>query len=85
MPTDSSRNELENLEARVELLENEITAQVPPTFDPKDYRLGYHVTTGFLLGLFGACMSLLANVIGSVYLSELTGEAQHPLRTCLQM
>jgi hypothetical protein len=80
MTTDPFHDQLENLKARVELLENEMAAQVPLTFEPKNYRLGYYVTAGFLLGLFGACTSLLANVIGSVYLSAVTGEPQHPLR-----
>ena len=80
MATGFNRDDLKNLEVRVEQLENEMAAQVPLTFGPKDYRLGYYATTGFLLGSFGACTSLLANVIGSVYLSHFTGEAQHPLR-----
>lgn len=80
MSTDELRRELEQLKARVAELENEVIADVPLSFAPKEYYLGYYATTGFLLGFLGACTSLLANVIGSVVMSQFTGEAQHPLR-----
>src|SRR5690348_7262957 len=81
MTTDALREELEKLKARVEQLEAEIAEPGPPEiFEPKGYYFGYYATTGFLLGFLGACTSLLANVIGSVAWSQVTGQAQHPLK-----
>ncbi len=79
MTNDPVRDELDRLKARVELLENAMVDEVPLSFEPKDYYLGYYATTGFLLGFLGACTSLLANVVGSVFWSQVTGKAQHPL------
>jgi len=80
MTTDELRAELDKLKSRVEQLENEVAEDVPLSFAPKDYYFGYYATTGFLLGFLGACTSLLANVVGSVVMSQFTGEPQHPLR-----
>lgn len=80
MTSDPLREELEHLKLRVSQLEEELAPEVPLTFHPENYYLGYYMTTGFLLGFLGACTSLLANVVGSVLLSSVTGQAQHPLR-----
>jgi hypothetical protein len=80
MTTDPLRDEIEKLKARVEQLESELVPDVPISFAPKEFYLGYYATTGFLLGFLGACTSLLANIIGSVLWSGLTGQTQHPLK-----
>lgn len=80
MTTDALRDELDKLKARVAQLETEMMGEVPVSFEPKEYYFGYYATTGFLLGFLGACTSLLANVVGSVFWSQITGQAQHPLK-----
>lgn len=80
MTSDPVRDEIEKLKARVEELEREVAADIPLTFEPQGYYLSYYATTGFLLGFLGACTSLLANVVGSVFWSQVSGQPQHPLR-----
>jgi hypothetical protein len=80
MINESLQEELYKLKARVEQLENETAAEVPVTFRPKEYYFAYYATTGFLLGFLGACTSLLANVVGSVFLGHVQDQPQHPLR-----
>lgn len=80
MSNDELRAELDRLKARLSQFERESGAEVPTTFEPKGYYFSYYATTGFLLGFLGACTSLMANVIGSVAWSQVTGETQHPLK-----
>jgi hypothetical protein len=80
MTNDELRAELDRLKARLYQFERESVREVPATFEPKGYYLSYYATTGFLLGFLGACTSLMANVIGSVFWSQVTGQAQHPLK-----
>lgn len=62
-------------------LEAEQAPEAPPEhWRPTGYYTAYYATTGFLLGIFGAAMSLLANVIGSLVWSSVRGEPQNPLR-----
>lgn len=71
--------ELEALRERVSVLEAELAAMSPPSGRFPGYYTAYYATTGFMLGMFGACTSLLFNVVGSLFVSQ--GEAeQHPLR-----
>ncbi len=70
-------------ELRQELLEleAELAREVPPEhWRPTGYYATYYATTGLLLGIFGAAMSLLANVIGSLVWSSVRGEPQNPLK-----
>lgn len=62
----AKQNELDSLKARVQELESEL-AQSESAVDwpPKGFYAEYYATTGFILGIFGAAMSLLVNVIGA--------------------
>lgn len=58
--------ELEALKARVAALETELGATQPKShWPPAGFYAEYYATTGFILGMFGAAISLLANVIGA--------------------
>jgi hypothetical protein len=58
--------ELEALRRRVRELEAEVrAAPTPKGWPPKVFYAEYYATTGFMLGMFGAAMSLLVNVIGA--------------------
>lgn len=69
--------ELEQLRTRVEILERELAAMDPPPGGFAGYYTAYYATTGFMLGIFGACTSLLFNVLGALLVPSETG---HPLR-----
>lgn len=78
---ESLLKELDSLRGRVSHLEGRLSAE---SVRPIDWRTGryeaYYATTGFMLGMIGAAMSLLFNVIGSVAFPQLQGAAAHPLR-----
>lgn len=58
--------ELEELRTRVQVLEAELAAeQAPPAWPPVGFYAEYYATTGFLLGMLAAAVSLLVNVIGA--------------------
>ena len=58
--------ELEELRARVRELESLVEAErTDGQWPPKGFYAEYYATTGFILGMFGAAMSLLVNVIGA--------------------
>ena len=58
--------ELEELRARVRDLETEVEAEkTAGEWPPKGFYAEYYATTGFILGMFGAAISLLSNVIGA--------------------
>jgi hypothetical protein len=67
MTVDSHKHqELDELRKRVQQLESEIAAEeTPANWPPRGFYWEYYATTGFLLGIFGAMSSLLANVIGA--------------------
>lgn len=72
-------SELAALRDRAALLERELEARDPPSGSFPGYYTAYYATTGFMLGIFGACTSLLFNVIGALVVP--TGDAEHhPLR-----
>lgn len=75
------RQELDALRQRVQALEAELEdAPATPTWQAQGFYGAYYATTGFMLGLFGAGASLLANVVGSLFWGPLTGQANlHPL------
>ena len=58
--------ELEELRTRVRELETQVEAEkTAGQWPPKGFYAEYYATTGFILGMFGAAMSLLVNVIGA--------------------
>src|SRR5262249_14938169 len=62
----TKQQELERLRARVEQLEAEIIRdQAERGWQTTSYYTAYYASAGFLLGIFGAIVSLLFNVIGA--------------------
>lgn len=60
------QRELAELKARVQQLEREITdAVLAEGWQPTGFYTWYYATTGFILGLFGAVVSLLVNVVAA--------------------
>lgn len=58
--------ELDELRARVRQLEAELQSEsTGGQWPPKGFYSEYYATTGFILGMFGAAISLLVNVIGA--------------------
>jgi hypothetical protein len=71
---------LAELRAEVELLENELASEAPPDeWAPKGYYFTYDVLAGAVLGLFGAAISLLFNIVGSLLIDPPADLDQHPL------
>jgi hypothetical protein len=55
--------------------------QLPPAaWQERDYRPLAYIRPGLLIGAIAGCVSLLVNVIGSVFWPAVTGQIQHPLR-----
>lgn len=67
MTADASKvQKLEALRARLQELEAEVQSErTGGQWPPTGFYAEYYATTGFLLGMFGATMSLLVNVIGA--------------------
>lgn len=60
------QQELADLREKVQKLEHELAAsETQGEWPPKGFYLEYYATSGFLLGMFGAMVSLLVNVIGA--------------------
>lgn len=58
--------ELDELRARVRHLESQVEgATISAEWPPTGFYAEYHATTGFILGMFAATVSLLINVIGA--------------------
>ena len=57
--------ELEELRARVQILETELR-HVSDHWPPVGFYTEYYATTGFILGKFGALTSLLVNIVGAL-------------------
>jgi hypothetical protein len=58
--------EIEELRSRLQNLEAEARGeQITTSWPPREFYAAYYATTGFILGMFGAAMSLLVNVIGA--------------------
>lgn len=58
--------ELETLRSRVRELESELSsAEAGSGWPPRGFYAEYYATTGFILGMFGAAISLLVNVVGA--------------------
>jgi hypothetical protein len=63
---DRKVQELKELRARVAQLETELSAEpARGQWPPKGFYAEYYATSGFMLGMFGAAISLLANVVGA--------------------
>ena len=63
---DRKIEELRELRARVQVLESELTEEVSKeSWVPKGFYTEYYATTGAMLGMLAAAISLLANVIGA--------------------
>lgn len=74
MDYSAKHQEFESLKARVEQLERELgEVAVEQRWQPTTYYWAYHLTSGFLLGVFGAAAALLINVV----LAPMVGK--HPL------
>jgi hypothetical protein len=81
MDRESKLRHLADLVEQVHELKAELAKEPIPThWQPTGYYTAYYATTGFLLGMFGAATSLLANIIGSLFWSGMRGEPQNPLR-----
>lgn len=71
---ESQLSELDELKARVAVLESEIAAPPSQTaWAPRGYYTTYHLLAGMVLGLVAASASLLYNVVGATLLGK------HPL------
>jgi hypothetical protein len=65
MDIPAKREELEQLRARVEELEEIIRAEAQRGWQATSYYSAYYATSGFLLGIFAAIVSLLFNIVGA--------------------
>lgn len=62
----SKQQEFEDLKARVQQLEVELAeAQAEPAWRPTGFYAAYYGVEGFVLGIAGAAVALLVNVIGA--------------------
>lgn len=57
--------EILELQEQAHRLEQELQAELSEPWRPTGFYAAYYATAGFLLGIFGAMASLLANVIGA--------------------
>ncbi len=63
---DKKEQELNSLRARLHELELELSEPAPASrFPPPGFYSEYYAATGFLLGMFGAAMSLLVNIVAA--------------------
>lgn len=74
MDIPAKQRELEQLQARVAEIEEQLAEEAAAPRQPAGYYTAYYATTGFLLGMFGAAASLLFNIVGSLAVG------QHPLK-----
>jgi hypothetical protein len=65
-------------------IEREFPDQILPVplepWPEAGYKVWPHVKSGALLGMVAGCISLLANIVGSVFWPSISGQEQHPLR-----
>jgi hypothetical protein len=68
MEPQAIEEEIQRLKRRVSELESQQTEEPPPpdSWVPQGHYVYYEAAAGFLLGVFGAVVSLMFNVIGSV-------------------
>lgn len=66
MNVESKKQRLEQLREELRQLEDEVRhEEAGETWQPSGFYGAYYATTGFMLGIFGAVVSLLANVIAA--------------------
>jgi hypothetical protein len=66
MDISSKREELERLRTRVEQLESEVTREeAQKGWQATGYYTAYYASAGFVLGIFGALVSLMFNVVAA--------------------
>lgn len=68
MSIEEKQRELAELKARVQQLESEVVHENAPTesaWPPPDFYAAYYAMTGGILGIFGAMVSLMVNVIAA--------------------
>jgi hypothetical protein len=73
MNAEAKQHELDELRARVRLLEQELgvpAAAGQPEWPPRGFYGVYVVLAGFVLGAFGAMSSLLFNIVGSLLVHQ---------------
>jgi hypothetical protein len=73
MNAEAKQHELEELRARVRMLEQELGGPAPtaqPEWPPRGFYGAYVVLAGFVLGAFGAMSSLLFNIVGSLLVHQ---------------
>jgi len=70
MDRETKQRELESLRQRVQELETELQPDSDTPWPPQSFYLAYHVLAGFVLGMFGAAVSLLFNVVGSLLVHQ---------------
>lgn len=72
METQAIEQELQRLKQRVSELEKEQAEILPEpnAWVPQGHYVYYEAAAGFMLGVFGAVVSLMFNVIGSVFASK---------------
>lgn len=83
MDRQAKLREIEQLEQRLSELQASLGGDGSPERHEElgHYYLAYYATTGFLLGIFGACTSLMLNVVGSLAWPYLRGGPNmHALR-----
>jgi hypothetical protein len=77
MDREAMQRQLDELRARVRVMEAELAASEagqPPEWPPRHFYTTYYVLGGFVLGMFGAATSLVFNIVGSLIVH------QHPLQ-----
>ncbi len=74
MDQNTKLREINDLRARAQVLEAEMRSSAIPNNYQPPYYVTYHVVNGCIFGAFGAAMSLLFNIVGSLFTH------QHPLQ-----
>lgn len=78
---EQKRQELAALRQRVQRLEAELREFAPrKRWRGGAYYTAYYATAGFVLGMLGASVSLLFNIVGSLIYAQATSTPQHPLK-----
>ena len=71
---EETRKRVEELRQELAQIEQQLSTQQEPRWQPTGYYTAYFATTGFMLGGIGALVSLVFNIVGSLVIG------QHPLQ-----